>query len=152
MTREMKTHPNSILMSEIEGRSERGNITGLNGLLLGLAKKRGFDAICLMGEIPDYLSGVPFPYPRASRAILEILTQIFGIEIDYSPIDEMALQVDEIISGIYAKLPPDIKEKIEQRKLGRLSSNETITEEDEMWLKEHLDELLKGGKGDDRPS
>jgi proteasome assembly chaperone (PAC2) family protein len=148
----MKTHPNSILMSEIEGRSERGNITGLNGLLLGLAKKRGFDAICLMGEIPDYLSGVPFPYPRASRAILEILTQIFGIEIDYSPIDEMALQVDEIISGIYAKLPPDIKEKIEQRKLGRLSSNETITEEDEMWLKEHLDELLKGGKGDDRPS
>jgi len=152
LTREMKSYKNSILMSEIEGRSERGNITGLNGLLLGLAKKRGFDAVCLMGEIPDYLSGVPFPYPRASRAILEILSQIIGVEIDYSPIDEMSVQVDEIISGIYEKLPLEIKDKIEQRKLDRSPVVETITEEDEMWLKEHLDELLKGGRKDDRPS
>ncbi len=152
LTREMKKYNNAILMSEIEGRSEKGNITGLNGLLLGLAKKRGFDSICLMGEIPDYLSGVPFPYPRASKSILEILTRIIGVEIDYTPIDEMAVQVDEIIANIYEKLPPEIKDKIEQRKLCRLPLPETITEEDEEWLKEHLDELLKGGRGDERPS
>jgi uncharacterized protein len=151
-TREVKSYANTILMSELEGRSERGNITGLNGLLLGLAKKRGFEAICLMGEIPDYLSGVPFPYPKASRSILEVLSKILGVEIDYSPLDEMAVQVDDIIYGIYEKLPLDIKEKIEQRKLSRQPTMDAITEEDEMWLKEHLDELFKQGKGDERPS
>ncbi len=74
------------------------------------------------------------------------------VEIDYSPIDEMSIQVDDIVSGIYDKLPLEIKDKIEQRKLSRLPKTETITEEDEMWLKEHLDDLFKGGKGDERPS
>lgn len=152
LTREIKTYSNTILMSEIEGRSERGSITGLNGLLVGLAKKRGFEAVCLMGEIPDYLSGVPFPYPRASRSVLEILSALLKIEVDYSVIDEMSFQVDEVISSIYEKLPNDIKEKIEQRKMGRLPALESITEEDGNWLKEHLDELFRGGRGNEKPS
>lgn len=152
ITREIKTYDNTILMSDIEGKSERGSITGLNGLLIGLAKKRGFDSVCLMGEIPDYLSGVPFPYPRASRSILELFGKILGIKIDYSPLDEMSQQVDEIIYGIYERLPPEIKDKIEQRKHGKIPQPGSITEDDEMWLKEHLDELFKGSKGDERPS
>lgn len=152
LTNEIKSYSNTILMSEIEGRSERGNITGLNGLLLGLAKKRGFEAVCLMGEIPDYLSGVPFPYPKASVSILEILSKILKIEIDYQQLDEMSQQVDDIVTGIYDRLPAEIKDKIEQRKLGRVSNLETITEEDETWLKDHLDELFKGSKGDERAS
>ena len=152
LTNEIKSYSNTILMSEIEGKSERGNITGLNGLLLGLAKKRGFEAVCLMGEIPDYLSGVPFPYPKASVSILEILSKILKIEIDYNQLDEMSQQVDDIVTGIYDRLPAEIKDKIEQRKLGRVSNLETITEEDETWLKDHLDELFKGSKGDERAS
>jgi uncharacterized protein len=152
LTRELKSYSNTILLSEIEGRSERGNITGLNGLLLGLAKKRGFESVCLMGEIPDYLSGVPFPYPKASRSILEIFSRVLGVEIDYSPIDEMSTQIDDVILGIYEKLPLEIKDKIEQRKLSRLPKTDAITEEDEMWLKEHLDELFQQGKGNERPS
>jgi len=150
LTREVRLQGNTILMSEIEGRGEKGSITGLNGLLLGLAKKRGFEAACLMGEIPDYLSGVPFPYPRASRSVLEIMSRLLHIEIDYHPLDEMCQQVDEIISNIYEKLPGEIKEKIEQRKLGQPPEFEAITEEDEIWLKEHLDDLFKGRKGNDR--
>ncbi len=50
LTREIRAHGNTILMSEIEGKGEKGSITGLNGLLLGLARKRGFEAICLMGK------------------------------------------------------------------------------------------------------
>ena len=64
---EVKSYENTILMGEIEGRGDEGSITGLNGLLSGLARKRGFESICLMGEIPDYLSGAPFPYPRAAK-------------------------------------------------------------------------------------
>ena len=150
---EIKKHENTILMGDAIGRGERGTITGLNGLLLGLAKKRGLEAVCLMGEIPDYLSGAPFPYPRASKAILEVLANILEIEIDYSALDEMAAQVDGIISNIYGKLPSAVKERIDQRKYITQGSTETITEEDENWLKEHIDEFFKkGGTEDEQPS
>ena len=152
LTKEIKSYNNTILMSEIEGKSERGNITGLNGILVGLAKKRGFESACLMGEIPDYLSGVPFPYPRASSSVLELLGKLIGVEIDYSPMEEMSHQVDEIIDSIYEKLPAEIKEKIDQRKTAGLPSQEIITEEDGDWLKEHMDELFRGTRGNEKPS
>ncbi len=147
LTKEVKSYENTILMGEVEGRGERGSITGLNGLLLGIAKKRGFEAICLMGEIPDYLSRAPFPYPRASKSVLQVLTKRLGIEIDYGALDDMAVQIDEIINGIYDKFPPEIRERIDQRK--SVAQAETITDEDERWFKEHIDELFKkrGGGG-----
>jgi uncharacterized protein len=147
LTKELKSFKNTILMSEIEGKSEKGSITGLNGLLLGLAKKRGFKSVCLMGEIPDYLSGVPFPYPKASKSVLQILTKLLDVSVDYNPLDEMAEQVSDIVYGIYDRLPSDIKEKIEQRKSSSIGYPQSITEEDETWLKEHLDELFKKSSG-----
>jgi len=146
LIKEVKSYENTILMGEIEGTGDWGSITGLNGLLLGLAKKRGFEAICLMGEIPDYLSGAPFPYPRASKSVLEVLTNVLGIEIDYGALDEMVVQIDEIIDGIYEKLPSEIRERIEQRKAIIQAKPEAITEEDAKWIKEHIDELFKKGR------
>lgn len=149
LNREVKSYENTVLMSEIEGRSDQGSITGLNGLLLGLAKQRGLEAICLMGEIPDYLSGAPFPYPRASKSVVEVLASILGEDVDLSVLNEMATRVDGIIQGIYGKLPTEITERIEQRKLSIQPRSEAITEDDEKWLKEHIDELFKKGEGGD---
>ena len=149
---EIKRHKNTILMSEIEQRGGHGSITGLNGLLLGVAKKRGLEGICLMGEIPDYLSRAPFPYPKASKSVLEVITSILGITIDLSALDNMAAQIENIIENIYERFPHEIKERIEQRKFVIQAKPETITEEDEKWIKEHIDELFKkGGKGDESP-
>jgi len=153
LNKKMKSYENTILMSEMEGSGDRGSITGLNGLLLGQAKKRGLEAVCLMGEIPDYLSAAPFPYPRASKSVLEVLTNLLGIEIDYHALDEMAVQIDNIVDGIYEKLPSEIRERIEQRKTILQTKSEAITEEDEKWIKEHIDELFrKGDNRDDRAS
>jgi len=150
LIKEVKSYENTILMGEVEGRGDQGSITGLNGLLLGLAKKRGFEAICLMGEIPDYLSGAPFPYPKASKSVLEVLTKLLGIEIDYGALDEMAVRIDDIIDGIYENFPTEIRERLDQRKSVVQAKTETITEEDEKWIKEHIDELFnKGSRGDE---
>jgi len=153
LLKDLRRQENTVLMSEIEGVGGSGSITGLNGLLLGLARKRGMDAACLMGEIPDYLSGVPFPYARASKSVLEVLSRVLGAEIDYSSLNAVIAQVDGFVETIYENLPPLMKERIEQRKLDRPSKQEPITEDDAKWMKEHVDELFKkGDKGGERPS
>lgn len=153
LLKEARSFENTILMSETEGRGERSSITGLNGLLLGLAKKRGFESICIMGEIPDYLSGAQVPYPRASKSVLEVLTHLLGIEIDYGTLDGMAVRIDNVINDIYEKFPQEIKGRIEQRKAALQARAETITEDQEKWLKEHIDDFFKkGDAGDEKPS
>ncbi len=148
---ELKRYENTILMSEVEGRGGKGGITGLNGLLLGVAKKRGLAGVCLMGEIPDYLSGAPFPYPRASKSVLEVMSSMLGIPIDLSKLDNMDARVGEIIESIYEQLPEEIRERLEQRKFVAPMLG-AITEDDQKWIKEHIDEFFKtGSKGDERP-
>jgi len=140
---EARSYVNTILMSHVEGRGNQGNITGLNGLLIGVAKKRGIEGICLMGEIPDYLSRVPFPYPKASQAVLEVLGSIVGISIDPGTLDDVAHQMESVIENVYQQFPSEIRERIEQRKEIIQARPGTITEDDENWIKEHIDEFFK---------
>ena len=143
---EAKGYINTVLMSEVEGRGDFGNITGLNGLLTGVARKRGFEGICLMGEIPDYLSRVPFPYPRASQSVLEVLGPALGVSIDPKVLDSMATQMEGVISNVFRQFPPEVRQKIDQRKRDVQTRPGIITDEDEQWLKEHIDEFFRRGE------
>jgi proteasome assembly chaperone (PAC2) family protein len=138
---EMKGYANTLLMSEVEGRDNLGNITGLNGLLIGVAKKRGFEGVCLMGEIPDYLSRVPFPYPKASQSVLEVLATILGVSIDITALDEMAVQMQGVIANVFRQFPNEVRERIEQRK--QAAQPGPITEDDEKWIKDHIDDFFR---------
>jgi len=111
---EVKSYENTVLMSDIEGRGGQGNITGLNGLLLGVAKKRGLQAICVMGEVPIYLQGFPFPYPKASKSVLEVLTAALGIRIEMEGIDELAERSEREIERLYERFPPEIREELDK--------------------------------------
>lgn len=152
-TAEVKRYQNTILMSEMGGGEGEGVITGLNGLLLAVAKKRGLESICLMGEIPDWLSGSPFPYPKASKSVLEILADILGIRIDFTFLDRMIVQTEEVIHRIYEEFPPEIRERYDERKFVAQAKPEGITEEDARWIKEHINGLFKEGgeQGGQRP-
>ncbi len=138
---EMKGYANTLLMSEVEGRDNLGNITGLNGLLVGVAKKRGFEGVCLMGEIPDYLSRVPFPYPKASQSVLEVLAAILGVSVDISALDEMAVQMQGVIANVFQQFPNEVRDRIEQRK--QAAQPGPITEDDEKWIKDHIDDFFR---------
>jgi len=150
LIREVKKYPNTILMSEIGVRGEgEGTITGLNGLLLALAKKRGLETICLMGEIPDWLSGASFPYQKASKSVLEVFAEILGIRIDFSFLNKMEAQVEEIIESFYAKFPPEMKEEYDQRKFVAQTKPGTITIQAQIYIDERF---KKGGdEGGERP-
>lgn len=158
---EVREYENTILMSEIEGRGGQGSITGLNGLLLGVAKERGLEAICLMGEIPYYLQGAPWPYPKASKSVLEVLTKILEIKFDLSFMDDMVKRVErnvkEFLEALYhtENIPPQVRDElrnsIERLKEIRPTESGKITEEDQKRIMEHIDEFFKKGGKDERP-
>jgi proteasome assembly chaperone (PAC2) family protein len=154
---EIQKYENTILMSGIEGRSSQGTITGLNGLLLGVAKKRGLDAICLMGEIPYYLQGAPWPYPRGSKSVLEVLAKILDVKFDLSQLDELAKTVEENIEEFLESLytaeaiPPQVREEIEKLRYARPTEPGPITKEEQNEMMKHLDELFReGGRQDEK--
>jgi proteasome assembly chaperone (PAC2) family protein len=82
---------------------QRGNlhISGLNGLLLGVAKERGIDGICLLGEVPVHATRIP--NPMAALAVLRVLTGMLDIEIDLTELDDMANEAAERMKQITAE-------------------------------------------------
>lgn len=73
-----------------------GRITGLNGLLIGIAQQREIDGICLLCEI-RYLD---IPQPRSVQTVLNTLTKILGIEIELSELERQAKEMEEKIEKI----------------------------------------------------
>jgi proteasome assembly chaperone (PAC2) family protein len=149
---EVKSYENTVLMSDIEGRGGQGSITGLNGLLLGVAKKRGLEAICMMGEIPIYIHGFPIPYPKGSKAVLEVLGVALGIEVSMDEINALVQQSERDIESVYERLPSEIKEQLDKLKYvayTRPSEPGPITEEDKNRILQEIDRLFKKEPGGD---
>ena len=145
---EVRSYTNTILMSDIEGREGQGSITGLNGLLLGVARKRGVEAICLMGEIPMYLQGFPFPYPKASKSVLEVLTAALGMPIDMSGISAIVQGSVREIERVYELFPAEIRKQLDRLKSAgqaRPAEPGPITEEDKRKILEDIDKFFKKG-------
>jgi len=143
---EFKGYDNTVLMSDIEGRAGEGNIAGLNGLLLGIARRRGIDAVCIMGEIPIYLQGFPFPYPKGSKSVLEVLSSALDIWIDMEVIDELARQSESELTRLYEKLPDEIKQQLDRLKESTVAAAESeglITEDDKKKILDDIDKFFK---------
>ena len=73
-------------------------VAGLNGLLLGVANERGMEGVCLLGETVKYAAKMA--NPRASHAVLGILTTLLGVEIDMAELDGFAETSDRQIRQI----------------------------------------------------
>jgi uncharacterized protein (TIGR00162 family) len=99
--------------------SPSGNpIVGTAGLLLGLAKLRGVDALCLLGETRGYL-----PDPVAAKSILEVLERMLGLKVDYAGLDVQIEKSKEIASKM--REIEERREKYSQKM--RRSEEERIT-------------------------
>ena len=77
---------------------EYGQVSGLNGLMLGLAKKKKFKGICLLGEIPFYAAQIE--NPRSSMVILHVLTEYLNIHIDLTELSIAGKIVEEEIKKL----------------------------------------------------
>jgi proteasome assembly chaperone (PAC2) family protein len=143
---EIEKYSNTILMSDIEGRGGHGNITGLNGLLLGVAKKRGFEAICLMGEIPVYLQGLPLSYPKASKSVLEVLTNSLKVEVNLDTLDELDQKAQQRVEEFYQQIPLEVRGQLDRLKhvtYAQPTEPGPITEEEEKKIVEDVEKFFK---------
>jgi proteasome assembly chaperone (PAC2) family protein len=143
---EIERYSNTILMSDIEGRGGHGNITGLNGLLLGVAKKRGVEAICLMGEIPVYLQGLPLSYPKASRSVLEVLTHNLKVEANLDTLDELDQKAQQRIEEFYQQIPLEIRGQLDRLRhvtYPQPAEPGPITEEEEKKIVQDVEKFFK---------
>ena len=147
LKKEVKDYPGTVLMSAVEGQGRYNTIPRLKGLLPALAKTRGLEAVVLMGELPDYLTRVHLPYPKASKAVLQVWENLLGANFNFSSIDEMIVQIDNLVVKLLEEFPQEIKERVEQRKKIIQPKKESITQDDENWIKLHIDELFKKGGG-----
>ena len=71
-----------------------GSISGVAASLLTECKTRGIPGIGLLGET------VNTPDPRSSAATIEVLNQIYGLNLDIQPLLEQAVEIEAAMSEI----------------------------------------------------
>jgi len=81
---------------------EGGQIGGLNGVLLGVAAEAGLRGACLLGEIPQIFSQLPFP--KASLAILEVFATMTGIELDFTELAEQSKAMEQQLGELLSRM------------------------------------------------
>ena len=122
---------------------KQGSIAGLNGLLLGFAKERKIGGICLLGETPIYT--VNIENPKSSKAVLEVLTKMLGIEIDMYEIETLAKNTEDYIEK-------ELEHLYEQMKGTDKFKPEVITEEEPgkvpFFVKQRIERLFIEAKKD----
>jgi hypothetical protein len=79
-----------------------GNISGMNGVMLGAAAEAGLSGTCLLGEMPHIFA--QFPFPKASLAVLNVFCSLANIELDLTELEaqskNMERQLGEILSHV----------------------------------------------------
>jgi len=89
-------------------------IVGTAGLILGLARFKEIDALCLLGETRGYL-----PDPKATKSVLEVLQRVLGFDVDLTGLDEEIAKAEKMVSRL---------QEIEEKRA--LQAEETRKEED----------------------
>lgn len=86
---------------------KEGRITGLNGLLLGIAKSRGIPAACFLATMPQY--AVETPNPRASRAVLHVFERILNTSVDLDEINQAVRDTDRLLEEFESRVSDAIR-------------------------------------------
>ena len=74
-----------------------GSISGMNGIILGVAAERNIPGGCMLGEMPHNFINVP--YPKASLAILNLFSQIADIKIELGDLKLEAERMQDYLTN-----------------------------------------------------
>jgi proteasome assembly chaperone (PAC2) family protein len=88
-----------------------GNISGLNGVLLGMAAEAGLPGACLLGEMPHLFAQLP--YPKASLAVLNVFQKMAGVQIDMTELAEQSPAMEERLTELLETVERNMQEQQE---------------------------------------
>ncbi len=74
---------------------KEGGISGMNGLMVGMAALHGLEGACLLGETSGYVIDA-----GASKVVLEALSGMVGIEIDTASLKGQAEETQKLITQL----------------------------------------------------
>ena len=57
----------------------------------------------------------------------------------------MAGQMESVIANVFRQFPQEVRDKIDQRKQTMQAQPGTITEDDQTWIREHIDDFFRQG-------
>ncbi|MBN2483203.1 MAG: proteasome assembly chaperone family protein [Candidatus Omnitrophica bacterium] len=97
MLEQFKKFPTKVL--------SEGQISGLNGIILGVAKQNKIKGVCLLGEIPFYT--VQIENPKANIKILSVVDKFLNLKLDLAPLEERAKFIEEEIDKLIAYIKGD---------------------------------------------
>jgi predicted ATP-grasp superfamily ATP-dependent carboligase len=101
---------------------KEGRISGMNGMIMGLAKEKGIEGICLLVEIPLYT--VNIANPKASIALVEASSKIFNIKFDMAELLRESKVIEAEINKIVDYLKVSIQpEPIDEEEIENLSNS-----------------------------
>jgi hypothetical protein len=72
-----------------------GGITGMNGLMIGIAAMHGLSGACILGETSGYVIDA-----GASKATLEVLAKMIQVSIDTTSLKEKAEETQKLITQL----------------------------------------------------
>ncbi len=101
----------------------KGSITGMNGVIIGIAKRSSVSGICLLGETSGYVIDA-----KASKIVLESLCKILDIKLDMSELEKRAKDTEELIKALRSQAAahelseqPAMPTDNDEKKLGYIS-------------------------------
>ena len=131
--------------------SQAAEVSGMNGLFLGLAKRQGFAGFCLLGEIPIYT--IQIENPKAILAILERLKRILNLPLDLrglqKQVEFIETEINKLINylkegaGLSGGLGPISEAEIEKIKKA-LTQLTSLPQS----IKQKIDKLFDSAKND----
>lgn len=98
-----------------------GSITGMNGLIIGVGKRRGISGICLLGETSGYVVDA-----KASKAVLETLAKMLDLKFDLVSLSKKAQDTERLVKTIEEQMgqrpsPESLPMSQQDKKLGYIS-------------------------------
>jgi len=132
---------------------ESGQISGLNGLLPGLAKQREIEAACLLATMPLYAMNIP--YPKASKSLVEVFARILNVRVNTEELNQsiqnMEMEMEKLEESVKGQISaakeedfPDASKEEEipgyvRKKIERLFREAKLDKKKAYILKEELD-------------
>lgn len=125
-----------------------GQISGLNGLFLGLAAREGFEGFCLLGEIPLYT--IQIENPKASHAVLAVLSKILALPLELEELREQSSSMEGQINGLleYLKVGPQSPGPIGDEEIEKIRKTLSQLTKLPASVKERIESLFTQAKTD----